>query len=274
MLEASGEAYVALVVGSPLEVRDSVRWTRWRRPTRSPRSTTLCWTSTTTAESSDCGSPAQRTRSSRLPYCRQLNAETRKTSGVPDRASRAPLRFAQCASARPLKSAGPSRRRVPMQPACRGRAGRMATGSHRKLLVGTNGGWCRRPLLLHDWSRLRATAGRRPPRAGTDDEKQSDPCRPSASEANSARVEWLRAVACPLMQPTYTRAHERRSRRRHRSRAGAGARHCRWRDNRSASCTRGRGRARCAAWLALAPEAHVARARNEVFTRSGRQVGV
>jgi hypothetical protein len=75
-----------------------LRWTRWRRPTRSPRSTTLCWTSTTTAESSDCGSPAQRNRSSRLAYCRQLNAETRKTSGVPDRASRAPLRFAQCAS--------------------------------------------------------------------------------------------------------------------------------------------------------------------------------
>ena len=35
----------------------------------------------------------------------------------------------------------------------------VAIPARSQLLVGTNGGWCRRrPLLLHDWSRLRATA--------------------------------------------------------------------------------------------------------------------
>jgi hypothetical protein len=144
-----------------------------------------------------------------------------------------------------------------------------------QLLVGTNGERCRRrPLLLHDWSRSPATAGRRPPRAGTDDEKQSDPVGAPHRKLTAPSVDGSAQSRAHRMQPTYTRAHERRSRRRRRSRAGAGARHSRRRDNRSASCTRGRGRARCAAWLALAPEAHVARALSEVFTRSSRPVGV
>ena len=52
---ASGEAYVALVVGAPPEVRDSVALDALEAPTRSPRSTASSWTSTTTAGSSGCG---------------------------------------------------------------------------------------------------------------------------------------------------------------------------------------------------------------------------
>jgi hypothetical protein len=71
-----------------------------------------------------------------------------------------------------------------------------------QLLVGTNGERCRRrPLLLHDWSRSPATAGRRPPRAGTDDEKQSDPVGAPHRKLTAPSVDGSALSRAHRMQP-------------------------------------------------------------------------
>ena len=83
-VKASGEAYVALVVGIAPEVRDSVALDALDAADEIPALDGLVLDFTITAGSSGCGSPVRRTRSLRHRCWRRPSASGWKTGGILD----------------------------------------------------------------------------------------------------------------------------------------------------------------------------------------------